>query len=413
MADALRALNLDRTDALALDAADPLAAYAKRFVVDDPELIYVDGNSLGRRPVATAGALQGVADDWAARLVGGWEDWISWPARLGDQLGSALLGAAPGETLVCDSVTVNLYKLAGAVLARRPGVVVCDAEEFPTDRYVVDALGRQVVHSAPRAEALRAACADREVALAVFSLVDYRSGALADMAAVSAAAHELGALVLWDLSHAVGSVEIDLRGGGADLAVGCTYKYVNGGPGAPAFLWVRTGLIDRLVSPLPGWFGAADQFDMGPAYVPAAGIERFLAGTPPIVALAAVAPGVALLGEAGMPAVAAKGRALTGLAIALHDRWLAPLGFTLATPRDPWARGAHVALRHAEAWRICRALIERARVVPDFRRPDVVRLGFPALTTSFADVFDGFARLRDLVTASEHEHVDAAPRRVT
>ncbi|MCW3012150.1 MAG: kynureninase [Solirubrobacterales bacterium] len=410
MADAVRGLT--REDALALDAADPLAAYRERFVIADPELLYVDGNSLGRRPLATADALQALATTWGEELVGGWESWIAWPATIGDEL-APLIGAGPGETLVCDSVTVNLFKLAGAVLATRPGVVVCSPDEFPTDRYVLDALGREVVASAPEAEALRAACAGREVALVVFSAVDYRSGALADMAAVGAAAHELGALVLWDLSHAVGSVEVDLRGTDADLAVGCTYKYLNGGPGAPAFLWVRGGLIDGLTSPIPGWFGAADQFDMGPSYAPAPGVARFLAGTPPMVALAAIRPGVAMLAEAGMPAVAAKGRALTGLAIALHDQWLAPAGFTLGTPRDPWARGAHVALRHPDAWRITRALIERARVVPDFRKPDVVRLGLPALTTSFADVFDACERLRDLVAAGEHERVDPAPRRVT
>ncbi len=409
MADAVRALT--REDALALDAADGLASFRERFVLGDPELIYVDGNSLGRRPVAAAAALQDLAATWGERLVGGWEEWIGWPGELGDELGTALLGARPGETLVCDSVTVNLYKLARAALATRPGAVVCDAEEFPTDRYVLDALGREVVRSAPTAEALHAACAGREVALVVFSLVHYRSGALADMAAVNAAAHELGALVLWDLSHAVGSVEVDLRG--ADLAVGCTYKYLNGGPGAPAFLWVRDDLVEELTSPIPGWFGAADQFDMGPSYAPAPGVTRFLAGTPPMVALAAIRPGVAMLAEAGMPAIAAKGRALTGLAVALHDQWLAPLGFALGTPRDPWARGAHVALQHVDAWRITRALIERANVLPDFRKPDVVRLGLPALTTSFADVFDACDRLRTLVAAGEHERVDATPRRVT
>ncbi len=411
MADALRALT--REDALALDAADPLAAFRERFVLDDPELVYADGNSLGRRPLATADALQALAATWGTELVGGWEDWIAWPTRMGDELGTALLGARPGETVVCDSVTVNLYKLARAALATRPGVVVCDAEEFPTDRYVLHALGREVVRCPPTAEALREACAGREVALVVFSLVHYRSGALADMAGVSAVAHEHGALVLWDLSHAVGAVGVDLPGAGADLAVGCTYKYLNGGPGAPAFLWVREGLVEELTSPIPGWFGAADQFAMGPSYAPAPGIARFLAGTPPIVALAAVEPGVALLAEAGMERVAAKGRALTGLAIALHDQWLAELGFVLGTPRDPWARGAHVALHHPEAWPITRALIERARVLPDFRRPDVVRLGFPALTTSFAEVFTACERLRDLVAAGEHLHVDAAPRRVT
>lgn len=411
MADALRALS--RADALALDAADPLAGFRERFVVDDPDLVYADGNSLGRRPVATAGALQELAATWGSALVGGWEDWIAWPGRLGDQLGTALLGAQPGETLVCDSVTVNLFKLASAALAGRPGVVVCDPGEFPTDRYVLASLGREVVSCAPDPEALRAACAGREVALVAFSLVDYRSGALADMARVTAVAHELGAFALWDLSHAVGAVEVDLRGAQADLAVGCTYKHLSGGPGAPAFLWVRTEHLAALTSPIPGWFGAADQFAMGPAYAPAPGVERFLAGTPPIVALAAVEPGVALLAEAGMAAVAAKARALTGLAIALHDQWLAELGFTLGTPRDPWARGAHVALHHREAWPVTRALIERARVLPDFRRPDVVRLGFPALTTSFADVFDVCERLRDLVVAGDHHRVSAALRRVT
>lgn len=401
---------LTRADALALDAADPLAAFRERFVVDDPGLIYVDGNSLGRRPVATAGALADLADTWGRELVGGWERWIGLPGELGDRL-APLIGAAPGETLVCDSVTVNLFKLAGAALAGRPGVVVCDAEEFPTDRYVLEALGREVVRAEPTPEGLRAACAGREVALVAFSLVHYRSGVLADLEAVSVAAHELGALVLWDLSHAVGSVEIDLRP--ADMAVGCTYKYLSGGPGAPAFLWVRSGLVEQLTSPIPGWFGAADQFDMGPAYAPAPGATRFLAGTPPIVALAAVEPGIALMAEAGMQRVAAKGRALTGLAIALHDQWLEPLGFSLGTPRDPFARGAHVALRHPDAWRITRALIERARVLPDFRKPDVVRLGLPALTTSFADVFDACERLRQLVEAGEHLEVDAAPRRVT
>jgi kynureninase len=404
---------LTRADALALDAADPLAALRERFVVADEAVIYVDGNSLGRRPVATAAALEAVAASWGQELVGGWEDWIEWPQRVGDELGTALLGARPGETLVCDSVTVNLAKLAGAAIAGRPGAIVCDPEEFPTDRYVLGALGREVIAAPPTAAGLTAAADGRDVALVVFSLVHYRSGALADLRAVTAAAHALGALVLWDLSHAVGSVEVDLAGAGADLAVGCTYKYLNAGPGAPAFLWVREDLVDGLTSPIPGWFGADDQFAMGPAYAPRPGIGRFLAGTPPMVALATVEPGFAPLAEVGMRAIAAKGRALTALAVDLHDAWLAPLGFTLRTPRDPGARGAHVALGHPDAWRICRALIEQARVIPDFRRPDVVRLGFPAATTSFADVFDALQRLRDLVAAGAHERVDASPRRVT
>ena len=403
-----------RQDALALDAADPLAAFRARFADRDPGVVYVDGNSLGRPPVAALDAIGAVAEDWAGRLVGGWEDWIGLPVELGDRIGADLIGARPGEVVVCDSVTVNLFKLAGAALAARPeGVVLCDPEEFPTDRYVLAGLGREVVDCAPTADAVTRAAAGRDVALAVFSLVDYRSGARADLRAVTAAVHAAGGLMLWDLSHAVGSVAIDLEGAGADLATGCTYKYVAGGPGAPAFLYVRAALLPGLHPPLRGWFGADDQFAMGPVYAPAPGIARFMAGTPPIVSMSGIGPGVDLLAQAGMDAVEAKGAALTGLAIALADAWLAPLGFSVGTPRDPAARGAHVALRHPEAWRICRALIERARVVPDFRRPDIVRLGFPALSTSFAEVWDACDRLRALVEAGEHELVDAAPRRVT
>jgi len=403
-----------RQDAAARDAADPLGPFRARFADRDPDLLYVDGNSLGRPPLAALDALGAVAEDWAARLVGGWEHWIGLPVELGSRIGAGLLGARPGEVVVCDSVTVNLFKLAGAALAARPrGVVLCDPEEFPTDRYVLGGLGREVVDCAPTADAVAAAAEGRDVALAVFSLVDYRSGARADLAGVTAAVHAAGGLMLWDLSHAVGSVAIDLEGARADLATGCTYKYVAGGPGAPAFLYVREGLLPDLHPPLRGWFGADDQFAMGPVYAPAPGIARFMAGTPPIVSMSAIGPGVDLLAEAGMGAVEAKGGELTALAIALADAWLQPLGFTVGTPREAGARGAHVALRHPDAWRICRALIERAHVVPDFRRPDIVRFGFPALSTSFTDVWDACDRLRALVTAGEHERVDPAPRRVT
>jgi kynureninase len=405
-----------RQDILALDAADELARFRDAFRFDDPDVVYVDGNSLGRLPYATAARLRELVDTWGSELVEAWEDWIDLPVRAGDALGTALLGARPGETLVCDSVTVNLHKLTRAALdgveASRP--VVAWRGDFPTDRYVVESLGRAVLWCDGTPEAAQvAALAAARPALVLCSLVDYRSGALADLAGVTAAAHDAGARVLWDLSHAVGAVAVDLPAAGADLAVGCTYKYLCAGPGAPAFLWVREDLADGLRSPLPGWFGQADQFAMGHGHVPATGVTRFLAGTPPILALAAVEPGVALLAEAGMDAVQAKGRALTALAVELHDAWLEPLGFALGSPRDAARRGAHVALRHPDAWPICRALIERARVVPDFRAPDVVRLGFPALTTRFADVWDALDRLRALVTAGEHERFAGAARRVT
>jgi kynureninase len=405
-----------REDVLALDAADGLARFRDAFRFDDPDVVYVDGTSLGRLPHATAARLRELVDTWGSELVEAWEDWIDLPVRAGDALGTALLGARPGETLVCDSVTVNLHKLTRAALdgveASRP--VVAWRGDFPTDRYVVESLGRAVLWCDGTPEAAQvAALAAARPALVLCSLVDYRSGALADLAGVTAAAHDAGARVLWDLSHAVGAVAVDLPAAGADLAVGCTYKYLCAGPGAPAFLWVREDLADGLRSPLPGWFGQADQFAMGHGHVPATGVSRFLAGTPPILALAAVEPGVALLAEAGMDAVQAKGRALTALAVELHDAWLEPLGFALGSPRDAARRGAHVALRHPDAWPICRALIERARVVPDFRAPDVVRLGFPALTTRFADVWDALDRLRALVVAGEHERFAGAARRVT
>lgn len=403
----------DRADALAADARDPLAAFRGRFAIPDDGPLYVDGNSLGRPPRQVREVAGALLDTWERELVGGWEEWIGLPLTVGDHLGASLLGARPGETVVCDSVSVNLFKLARAALTTRSGAILVDATEFPTDRWVLDGLDREVRPCSPEPAAVAAAAGAGPIALAVFSLVHYRSGARADLRAVTEAVHAAGGLVLWDLSHAVGSIAIDLAAAGADLAVGCTYKYLGGGPGAPGFLWVRGDLLDGLRSPIQGWFGAAEPFAMGPAYAPAAGVARFLAGTPPVVALALVRPGVDLLAEAGMAAVAAKGAALTQRAIDLHDAWLAPLGFTLATPRQPERRGAHVALAHPDAWRICRALIERRRVIPDFRRPDVVRFGFPALTTSHAEVHDAMAHLRDLVTTGEHHAVAATARRVT
>jgi kynureninase len=265
----------------------------------------------------------------------------------------------------------------------------------------------------PTPSEIAAAVAPGDVALVCLSHVAYRSGALADLPSITDAIHEGGALALWDLSHSAGSLPIELERAGVDLAVGCTYKYLNAGPGAPAFLYVRRELQERLRSPIWGWFGQREQFAMGARYEPEPGIARFLAGTPPILGLAAVEAGVELVAQAGVAALASKARALTSLAVDLHDAWLAPLGFTLGTPRDAGRRGAHVALRHPEAWPICRALIERADVVPDFRAPDSVRLGLPPLYTRFVDVWDAIDRLRTLVERGEHHLVDPARTRVT
>jgi kynureninase len=396
----------DRAHAEALDAADPLASFRERFAVAD-EPIYLDGNSLGRLPRATPERLAARLEEWGMRLVGAWSGWIDEPRRVGDLLAESVLGARPGEVLVADSTTVNLYKLASAALDLRPGAVVVGPDEFPTDRYVLEGL------AAARGRELRLtdplATHGGDVALVCLSLVSYRSGELVDMAAVQAACDD--ALVLWDLSHAAGAVPIDLSA--ADLAVGCTYKYLNAGPGSPAFLYVRRELQPELRTPIQGWFGQRDQFRMGPLYEPVEGVERFHAGTPPILGVAAVEVGAELVAEARIERLRAKSEKLTALAVDLHDAWLAPLGFELGSPRTPAHRGAHVSLRHPEAWRICRALIERAGVVPDFRLPDSVRLGLPPLYTRFVDVWDALDRLRRLVVDEAYADLDPALARVT
>ncbi|MGH2805310.1 MAG: kynureninase, partial [Thermoleophilaceae bacterium] len=384
-----------------LDAADPLASFRDRFVVDDPDVVYLDGNSLGRLPLATRDRLHALTDQWGAQLVSAWHEWIDLPERIGDLLATEVLGARPGEVIVSDSTTVNLFKLAAAVLDTREGAIVTDRANFPTDRYVLEGLaaahGRELrlfdadPVGGPQPGDVSRACAGREIALVSLSQVAYRSGALADLEAIGGA---IESPVLWDLSHSAGAVPIELERNGVELAVGCTYKYLNAGPGAPAFLYVREDLRPRLRTPIQGWFGQREQFRMERAYDPDPGIRGFLAGTPPILALAGVEEGARLVAEAGVEALHAKATALTELIVELHDRWLAPLGFELASPRDPARRGAHVALSHPEAWPICRALIERAKVIPDFRGPDSIRLGVPPLYTRFVDVYDALERLR-------------------
>jgi len=407
-------------DAEALDREDPLARFRDEFVFETGGPLYVDGNSLGRLPKRTRERLALLADEWATALVRGWHEWVELPAEVGDVLAKSVLGARPGEVVVTDSVTVNLYKLARAALEARPGrAVVTDAGNFPTDRYVLEGLDCELrlvetdPVDGPSAAAVEEACAPGDVALVTLSHVDYRSGALADLPAVTEAAHAGGALMLWDLSHSAGAVPVGLEEHGVDLAVGCTYKYLNAGPGAPAFLYVRSALQEELRTPIQGWFGQRDQFAMERPYEPAEGVARFLAGTPSVAGLVAVRAGAEIAGEAGIDAIAAKGRALTACAFELHDALLAPLRVELGTPREPARRGAHVAFRHPEGWRICRALVERAAVVPDFRGPDTVRFAFPPLYTRFADVREAVERLRRVIERREYLEVDATLTRVT
>ena len=408
-----------RADALALDADDELAPFRARFVIaddGDDETIYLDGNSLGRLPKATVERLDRVVrDEWGRGLIGSWTSaaWIDLPRTVGDRLGTTLLGARPGEVLVADSTSVNLYKLARAALDAAPrgrSLVVTDRGNFPTDRYILEGVADvRYVDEDPDAAAVDAATSNGDVALVSLSLVSYRTGALLDLRGITEVARANGALVLWDLSHAVGAVPIDLRAAGVDLAVGCTYKYLNAGPGAPAFLYVRDDLQDALTQPIRGWFGAADQFVMGPAYAPAPGVDRFAVGTPPVLGLAAVDEGVALLGEAGMDALRRKSLAQTDLLLALAD----DAGLEVATPRPHERRGSHVAIRHPEAWRLCRALVEELGVIPDFREPDLIRFGVTPINTRFVDVWDALDRLRGAVHERRYERFPVERTRVT
>ncbi len=414
----------DRSYAQTLDAADQLATFRDRFVRQDRELIYLDGNSLGPLPVRTQARIAEVVDqDWGVGLVRSWDKWIQLPRQAGDMVGEHLVGAAPGQLTVCDSVTINLYKLAWAALDARPGrdVIITDDDNFPTDRYVLQGIAAQrgcelrTIHTDIDAgvseETLTEALDDR-VALVELSHVAYRSGALADMTRLTELVHRAGALMLWDLCHSVGAVPVELDASGADLAIGCTYKYVNAGPGAPGFLYVREDLQSLLRQPIWGWFSQHDQFAMGPRYDPAPGIDSFLTGTPNIIGAVAVEEGARLIGEAGLPALRAKSIELTSYLIALADEWLGALGFTIASPREAARRGGHVTLRHDDAWPISQALI-RAGVVGDYRTPDRLRLGPMPLTTSFTEVFDAMDRLREITAAKSYADVPLEQQRVT
>jgi kynureninase len=391
-----------RKAAAELDARDPLREFRDRFVID-PDVVYLDGNSLGCLPTTTVEHLSATVARWGARGVRGWDEgWLELPLEVGDRLGAAVLGAAPGQTVIGDSTTVCFYKLASAALDARPGrtQIVTDTGNFPTDRYVLEGLARareiEIVwlDGDPQPGDV-AARVGPDTALVTFSHVSYRSAHIADMAAVNQVADDAGALMLWDLSHSAGSVPISLDGDHAPLAVGCTYKYLNGGPGAPAYMYVSRELQSELRQPIWGWLGRRDPFEMAPGYEAADGMRGFLSGTPPVLALAAVDEGVRLVAEAGIEAIRAKGIALTELAIALGDE--IP-GVSIASPRDPAKRGAHVGLAHPNARELCAQLIE-VGVIPDFRRPDVIRFGLSPLTTRFVDVWDGVEALRRAIQA--------------
>ena len=394
-----------------LDARDPLVGFRDRFVHNssEPELIYLDGNSLGRQPRAAADVVARVVDrEWGERLIRGWnEGWLETAEGVGDLIGE-LLGARPGEVILAENTSVCLYKAVVAALRERSSrrKVVTDDENFPSDIQILRSACRsaasdqivEVVETSATTDPTGALldAIDESTAVVSLSHVAYRSGRRWDLKAVNRAAEQAGALVVWDFSHSVGAIPIDVAAEGVDVAVGCTYKYLNGGPGAPAFIYVSSQQ-SALSNPISGWFGSQKPFDFDDQSPPADGIQRFLTGTPHVVSAALIRPGIELLLEAGMDSVYEKSVGLTERFIDLCDKHLARFGFEIATPRDPASRGSHVAVVHAQAQAIGLALINEQSVIPDFRPPDLLRFGFAPLYIGFADVDSTVKRIVDVV----------------
>lgn len=413
-------------DAAALDAGDPLARYKDEFVVSDPEVCYLDGNSLGRLPKRTVEIVRRyLVEEWGSELVGGWSHWIDEAQRVGDLIGSASLGATGGQVLAVDTTSVNFYQLCDAAMRARPDrdVVVSDAANFPTDRYILEGLcerhGKRLVLIDDEVgeeyvtEKVLASHVDDRTALVTLSVVQYRSGALHDVAALTRLAHRHGSLVVWDASHAVGVVDMAFDRDDVDLAVGCTYKYGNAGPGSPAWMYVNRRLQRSLRVPIQGWFAQRDQFAMGQGFDRAEGMRGFQIASPSIVGMRCIESSFGMIADAGLPAIASKAAIGTEMMIALHDAWLAPLGFELITPRDPARRGGHVTLRHPDAKQIALAMRELVKVIPDYREPSSIRLAISPLATSYSEVREGFARIRELVSSGRYRKVSTSGSRVT
>jgi kynureninase len=420
----------DRAYALELDKNDPLAEYRSKFVITDPNLCYLDGNSLGRLPHATVKAVSDfLSQEWGKEVVTGWSHWIDEAQVAGDLLGRAALGAGPGQVLVCDTTSVNFYQLCLAAINARPGrkTIITDAANFPTDRYILDGIARHlslnlviIDNEDPNVaenERITAEILEKyiseDVALVTFQVIQYRSGARSDIQSITDLARSYGALVVWDASHAAGAIEMNFDTHGVDLAVGCTYKYGNSGPGAPAWLYVNKGIQRELQVPIQGWFANEDQFGMGPHFEKAEGIRGFQIASPSIVGIRSVQIAFAMIDEVGIEAIASKAAIGTQIMIDLYDEWLAPLGYTLLTSRNPKERGGHISIGHPDAAKICIALRTLANVIPDYRTPDTIRLAIAPLPTSYVEVWDGFQRIRDLTESRQYKQVESSDSRVT
>jgi kynureninase len=396
---------LTRDDCRALDAADPLAQKRGAFALPEG-VIYLDGNSLGALPQSTPSRIAAVIDrEWGDDLITSWNKhgWIDLPRRIGDKI-ARLIGAAPGEVVVADSTSIDLFKVLAAALALNPGrrVILSERDNFPTDLYIaqglIDLLGRRHELRLVAADALPSAI-DDETAVLLLSHVNYRTGAVRDMAALTAAAHARGALAIWDLAHSAGAMEVDLTGANADFAVGCGYKFLNGGPGAPAFVFAAKRHQERAIQPLSGWLGHAAPFAFESAYRPAAGIDRFISGTPPILSLAALEVGVDLALSVDQGLVRAKAMALTDLFIRAVEQQCAGFDLALISPREATQRGSQVSFTHAQAYAVMQALIAGG-VIGDVRAPDILRFGFAPLYLRFVDAWDAAEALREVLATS-------------
>ena len=421
---------MERTAALELDAHDPLREFKNRFVITDPDTCYLDGNSLGRLPHATVKAINDfLTQEWGPEVVAGWGHWVDEAQSVGDLIGRSTLGAGPGQVLACDTTSVNFYQLASAAIRARPDrkTIIIDAANFPTDRYIMqglaDQLGLKLItidnedstisdHELITPEILKKYMSD-DVALVSLEVVQYRSGARQDIKAINELVKSYGALMLWDAAHAIGSVAMDFDKNGVELAVGCTYKYGNSGPGAPAWLYVSKQMQHELRVPIQGWFAQRDQFAMGPTFERDESIRGFQIASPSLMGLRCIKTSFEMIEEAGITQIEKKAAQGTAMMIELYEQWLAPLGFTLNTPRNHNQRGGHISLVHPEAEKIAIALRKFANVIPDYRVPNSIRVAISPLATSYVEVYDGFQRIRDLVSTRQYEKVTTGGSRVT
>lgn len=420
----------EREYALDLDKNDPLARFKSQFVVTDPQLCYLDGNSLGRLPKTTVTTINDfMRDEWGPQVVTGWEHWVDEAQPTGDLLGKAALGAGLGQVLVCDTTSVNFYQLCLAAIHARPGrkTIITDAANFPTDRYILEGIAKQlslnlvIIDNEDPAVAIHerittavlAPYLNDDVALVTLEIIQYRSGARNDIKSITDQVRAVGGLVLWDASHAVGSIELNLDANGVDLCVGCTYKYGNSGPGSPAWLYVSTKIQNQLQVPIQGWFAQGAQFEMGPVFEKATGIRGFQIASPSLMGIRCVQSAFSMIQEASIDTIAKKAAIGTEMMIELYDAWLAPLGLELNTSRNASERGGHISLVHPDAAQICIALRQISNVIPDYRTPNSIRLAISPLPTSYVEVWDGFERMRDLVASGRYKQVQESSSRVT